>query len=1038
MLSTRIARLTLWTLLAPGLCGPSLLQAQSARISEQVRTLETYAFSEPNPIPMLARDTRLYPYHSFDGYSVDSEPRDWKVIHLENDLIDVWVLPEVGGKVWGARVKATGHEFVYRNEVMKFRNIALRGPWTSGGIEFNFGVIGHTPATATPVDYEIRENDDGSVSAIVGAMDLPSRTHWRVEIRLPADRAYFETRVLWSNPTPLEQPYYNWMTAAAFAQDDLEMSIPGNAYLEHPGTERLWPNDAEGRYLPSYDENQFGGNKSYHVVGELNDFFGGYFTQSDYGFGHWARHEDMPGQKLWLWALSRAGGIWEDLLTDTDGQYVELQAGRLLVQYSPGPEVNPIKQAGFDPMSASQWTETWFPVEGLGGLTDASKEGAMYLDRQGSNLAIAAHAFGDAVDTLEVFAGPRRIARREVRFSALEPWTTNLQVPEDSDLTVRFPALGLEYETNPSGRTLSRPFTTSPGALPAIPETTRMVMEADELRQGRWYPEARELYDRVLEREPWNRGALLGRAELALRSGQPGAALAHADRVRQLDAYDAQANFVAGTAYRALGQIADARDAFGWATRSVAYRSAAWGELAELALAREAFEDARVYARRALDFDRHSIPAWQTLAVTARLTGDRTLATEALGQLDQLDPLHHFADAERYLAEPSGALRDRFLAGLGGEYPEQTALELAIGYERRGLTQDAAGILTVRSHEGEGAVTQAWRAFLHRNASMLPEQVEVDFAVPYRPETLAVLEWAEAGSGPETETRRPDAWAWAYLRALNLWAVDRTEEAAATMRGLGARIPAASALAARALLLASIEDADPVPDLRRAATLEPGTRAYHVLLVQTLQAASDWNAALSATRDARQRFPDDFNLQLMEARSHLHLGDAAAAADLLDAVIVLPSEHARESHALYENAHLLLALDALDRSDGAEAQAHVATALEWPESLGQGRPYDPEERTARLLQGMAARAVGDSQAAEAAWERVVMATPPAGEGDVTRGPLDWTAVHALRLLDRGAEAGRLAAELEAQPNSDDTLDLTVLSRVLRAAEGTSR
>ncbi len=36
---------------------------------------------------------------------------------------------------------------------MKFRNISLRGPWTSGGIEFNFGVIGHTPATATPVDY---------------------------------------------------------------------------------------------------------------------------------------------------------------------------------------------------------------------------------------------------------------------------------------------------------------------------------------------------------------------------------------------------------------------------------------------------------------------------------------------------------------------------------------------------------------------------------------------------------------------------------------------------------------------------------------------------------------------------------------------------------------------------------------------------------------------------------------------------------------------------------------------------------------------
>ena len=33
----------------------------------------------------------------------------------------------------------------------------MRGPWTSGGIEFNFGIIGHHPSTATPVDYLIKK-----------------------------------------------------------------------------------------------------------------------------------------------------------------------------------------------------------------------------------------------------------------------------------------------------------------------------------------------------------------------------------------------------------------------------------------------------------------------------------------------------------------------------------------------------------------------------------------------------------------------------------------------------------------------------------------------------------------------------------------------------------------------------------------------------------------------------------------------------------------------------------------------------------------
>ncbi|MGD8331786.1 MAG: DUF5107 domain-containing protein, partial [Acidobacteriota bacterium] len=389
-------------LLAACLALPAAAAAQGARISEEMRTLATYPFSEPDPVPILARDARLYPYHSFEGYSATSEPRAWKIVKLENDYIEVYVLPEVGGKVWGAVVKETGHEFIYRNEVMKFRNIALRGPWTSGGIEFNFGVIGHTPATATPVDYLLRENDDGSVSCIVGAIDLPSRTQWRVEIRLQPDVAYFETRALWFNPTPLTQPYYNWMTAAASARDDLQMYIPGDAYLEHSGQVRGWPVDAQGRDLSLYRNNDFGGSKSYHVVGELNDFFGGYYNDEDWGFGHWARYEDMPGQKLWVWALSRAGGIWEDLLTDTDGQYVEFQAGRLFVQYSPGAAINPITQAGFDPLSASRWSETWFPVEGIGGISDVSRDGALYARHEGDQLTVSVNAFTPVDDVLEI------------------------------------------------------------------------------------------------------------------------------------------------------------------------------------------------------------------------------------------------------------------------------------------------------------------------------------------------------------------------------------------------------------------------------------------------------------------------------------------------------------------------------------------------------------------------------------------------------------------------------------------------------------
>src|SRR5262249_39797050 len=122
---------------------PSGLLAQRATVTETSREFLTYPFSDPNPVPILTeRGKKIYPYHAFDGYGPTAQKQAWKVVKLENDYIEVYILPEVGGKIWGAVEKSTGKEFIYKNEVMKFRNIALRGPWTSGGIEFNFGFIG--------------------------------------------------------------------------------------------------------------------------------------------------------------------------------------------------------------------------------------------------------------------------------------------------------------------------------------------------------------------------------------------------------------------------------------------------------------------------------------------------------------------------------------------------------------------------------------------------------------------------------------------------------------------------------------------------------------------------------------------------------------------------------------------------------------------------------------------------------------------------------------------------------------------------------
>jgi hypothetical protein len=236
-----------------------------AVLTEQQETLKTYPFSDPNPVPNP--DNLYYPYFRFDGFSAKGTDKAWKTVTLENDFIKIRLFPEIGGKIWGATDKASGQDFIYNNGVVKFRDIAMRGPWTSGGVEFNFGIIGHAPTTSTPIDYATRENPDGSVSCFIASYDWVTRTVWSVEVNVPQDKAYFTTTTTWYNPSGLDQPYYQWMNAGYPAAGNARFCYPGNKNIGHNGEVRSYPLDDEGRDISWYENNNYGSSKSEHVLG---------------------------------------------------------------------------------------------------------------------------------------------------------------------------------------------------------------------------------------------------------------------------------------------------------------------------------------------------------------------------------------------------------------------------------------------------------------------------------------------------------------------------------------------------------------------------------------------------------------------------------------------------------------------------------------------------------------------------------------------------------------------------------------------------
>ena len=908
-------------------------------IKEENRTLKTYPFSEPNPIPILSKDKRLYPYHSFVGYSHEGSPQEWKMIKMENDHIEVYVLPEVGGKVWGAIDKSNGEEFIYRNEVMKFRNISLRGPWTSGGIEFNFGVIGHTPATATPVDYITRTNPNGSVSTFVGGMDLPSRTHWRVEIILEKGRSNFQTKAMWYNPTPSVQAYYNWMTAAAFAQDDLEMVFPGNQYLKHSGEVKSWPIDNEGRNLTFYDNNRFEGHKSYHVVGEWKNFFGGYYHNDGYGFGHWANHDAMPGQKLWLWALSREGGVWEDLLTDTDGQYVEFQAGRQWVQYSPGNHQNPVRKAGFDAYGTDRWEESWFPVKGTEGMKEASNQGVMNVKVEDGEVDIKLHSFIGQMGTLKVVSGSEIIMSQSVKFEPMILHSFTIEKPK-GDFDVIIEALDLHYRSNPDPIRFDRSFKMNETVLAAVPDAERKYLEGYELLKERRYAEAEELFQKVLSKNPHHLNTNKGMADLFFRQGLYLEGLKAIRKNLAVNGYDAEANFSAGNLYRALGKYNDAREAFGWAARSLAYRSAAFTQMAEIYLIEKKWDLAIDYGIQALDFNRFNMNAMQVLVLANRKLGNTRLVKEWVGKLLAIDPIHHFANLESYFLNPTQSNWDKYKSMIQNEFPDQIHLESAISYINRGFLEEAVDLLV--KTRSNNPLVKLWVAYLKNDPAVLSQVSELpsDFVFPYRRESIDALKWA-VGSN--------DHWKLNYYLALNYWAKDRDKEALTLMTKLGNKPDLGAFYVSRSSLKEKLGIPGSENDLGQSILLSPDNWPILLHSVQYFQNNNNWDKAYTLSIKAFNRFPNNFNVEVMHAKSLLYTDRIDECISVLEKTQVIPSEMARESHKLFEWALIRKSINLIQSGKDSLAIAAIKGSKEWPENLGIGKPYDPDERLQNIL-----------------------------------------------------------------------------------------
>lgn len=912
------------------ICAVSMPQQRDATAREYQQVFTTYPYSDPGPIPLF---TPVYPYFRYDGYTSTPVQKSWKVVELENDYIRVMILPEVGGKIWTAIEKSTGRPFIYYNHAIKFRDLALRGPYTSGGLELNYGIIGHTANCATPVDYLVQQNSDGSATCIVGVLDLLTRSNWRLEITLPKDKACFITRTFWYNSSPLEQPYYHWLNGGFKADGNLEFIFPGTRYIGHVGEYANWPvNENNGKKISFYESNNFGGYKSYHVFGKYTNFFGGYWHDDDFGMARYGSHDDKAGKKIWIWGLSGQGMIWEHLLTDTDGQYVEMQSGRLFNQNSSGATFTPFKHRSFAPYATDSWTEYWYPVLKTKGFVEAGEYGALNLRMENGWIKVWFSPVQNINDKLVISDGQKVIYSRHLQLQPLSTFSDSVKATVAGQrLIVTLGENKLNYDSDPQANVLNRPVD--------APEdfdwgsTYGLYILGKEAMDQKNYPLAEEKLQAAIDKDHNYLPALVKMAELKYRNMLYEKALELAKRALSIDTHDGSANYFYGLINARLGLITDAKDGFDMATLSSEYRSAAYTELSRLYLRERNFEKALGYAKRAVDYNRYNIDALQLQAIICRYKNDLPGEDDILKCILSYDPLNHFARFEKYLLKPDEETKLRFISLIRNELPQETLMELAVWYYNAGSIPDAEKILSLSTATPE--VTY-WLGFLHHN-KIDCSAIDPAFSFPFRSETAFVLEQLLAGQ---------DDWLLKYHLALIYKDRNRIAECNNLFASCGDEPDFAPFYASRAGLFKGTDDTKCETDLKKALALDNQWR-YHLLLAEFYIDHLQNDKALRITEAFYRSHPGHFIMGMQYAKTLILNKKYEAADKILAGLTIIPYEGATDGHELYREAKLMQAALLLKKNNSRAALKFIDQARLWPENLGVGKPY-PEDIDTRM------------------------------------------------------------------------------------------
>ncbi len=926
--------------------------AAEVQVREVSMEIPTYLIGPENKYPVLW-NSNVYPYSMQDDITRIKQDVAHRVIVLENEYIRVLILPDLGGRLYAAHDKTNNDfDFIYHNHVIKPGLVAMRGAWLSGGIEWNFPTVGHTVNGYSPVQYKIVRHEDGSATCVVGATEWVRRMRWVIETTLYPDRAYFENRILLINPTLAHQPAYFWANAGVHAWEDTRIIFPPTDYTYgHGRTATMsWPID-KGIDVSWYKNIP---NSASIFCGVPGDFNGAYNHERDNGTAHWADRHESPGKKFWTWGTAPRGALWEEILTDDDGQYIEVQAGRLTTQGDAWI---------MEPNTSESWTEYWYPLKGMGGFVTATPDAAANLQVRDDHVFVALNVTRPLAGArLQIFRGSDNVFDRSLDMNPTKAFSEKIPLAK-TNAPCRLVVIDAQ------GRTIVEYSTETPASPPPDLEPVLSSDEADsdqpdhardrKLALGsavniedsylRSYSAHKHFstegaitgYEATLRKDPNYTPALRELGVIRYTQGQFGGALELLNKVLQRNEDDDKARYYRALCKIQLGIEERTQEDLHMAGRRTAYRHVAPYVLAGLAVGEGDLVKAENLLRRAVRYGPDNLKARVQLAVVLRHRGMKDEATSLLDTVLRDDPLC------------SQVVVEKVFLGSGDELDllrddPQNYLETACDYAEMNLFDDAIAVLDLyekRKSAMPHPFIHLYRGYYHDRLGRREEtkrdyeravSMSPDYVFPFRIESLAVLESALA--------RCPNEWELHYYLGNLLTAKLRWEEGLVHFEKAAEADPKYSVLYRNLGEVYWRKQNDlpkAIAQYEKALGCAPEDYSLYMsldaLYAETKQ--HDKRAAMMAV--APEKVRDNFNIALRQAVYNVDVGNYDEALRILRGRTYHPWEGWRGARQAYRQALHGRAERFLEQGRGEEAIKDFLAAMEYPKNLGTGRPPNP-------------------------------------------------------------------------------------------------